>query len=272
MNLVAHEEGLRNILEAEQVNLPRQLEWFLYRRNSVSLGSILCGISALARTEAIYAYFVKRDVATFKQNCYLATKLTLASVGQHGGASFSVAGDFLYALLSDNLDVMNALAYVETPELIRERANPLSARSHVYMLQLAIRDETETLLQMIEKVARNGRKRERAEAAAGSDFFSLLLKRDQAGLEELIQNRHALIKSADPRTENFMSFLGALETKLCWLKGIPVLIESPLVPMELMPVSPLKQYDDVYDFLKSDWVPPQQGLLGKVSRFFSSKS
>lgn len=55
----------------------------------------------------------------------------------------------------------------------------------------------------------------------------LLLKRDNDGLEDLIKNKDARIKSADPVKEHFMSFLGALEARLCWFKGIPVKIDSP---------------------------------------------
>ncbi|WP_183031975.1 hypothetical protein [Cupriavidus sp. UME77] len=72
--------------------------------------------------------------------------------------------------------------------------------------------------------------------------------------------------------EHFMSFLGALEAKLCWFKGIPVKIDSPLVPMELMAIRPIAHYDDVYDFIKPGWVPPSQGLIGKMSRWLHNKS
>lgn len=65
-----------------------------------------------------------------------------------------------------------------------------------------------------------------------------------------------------------MTFPGTMETKLCWLKGINIQIDSPLVPMALMPVKPLDYYDEVYEFLQADWVPPVQGLMGKVSRWF----
>ncbi|MCR8961060.1 immunity 49 family protein [Variovorax sp. S2] len=208
-----------------------------------------------------------RVARALKQHFYVASKLTLASVGQDGGAEFHLAGNFLYGLLSDNIEVINALANVETPDFIRERDNPLWARFHVHMLQLAIRDEHEALQAKIEKLAKNGKKPEREECAKGQDFYSLLLKRDKAGLERLIQDRHAPIKSVNAHIKDFMSYLGTLETKLCWLKGIPVQIENPLVPMELMPIEPLAHYDDEYEFLKPGWVPPAQGLLGKVSRW-----
>lgn len=268
MSALAREERLGNLLDFEEEDFPRQIEWFLYKRKRVRLGSILLNIARIERTRAIHAYFILNNMAALKQHCYLATKLSLASVGQNGGANFEVATDFLYALLSDNLDAISALAQVEVPELLKERNNPLNSRSYVYMLQLAIRGEDENLREMIAKVAKNGRKPVRIESQEGRDFFSLLLKRDQVGLEECI-GKHASIRSPEPRIENFMSFQGALEAKLCWFRGIPVKIDSPWVQMELMPMRPLERYDDVYDFLKPGWVPPPQGVIADLSRQFT---
>src|SRR4029450_5357777 len=98
-------------------DLPRQIDWLLHRRKKVRLGSILSGIAGLACTRALYSYFIENDVDGLKQNFYVATKLTLASVGQDGGASFEVGGDFLCALLSDSAEVIGAMAHIESPEL-----------------------------------------------------------------------------------------------------------------------------------------------------------
>ena len=268
MSALTREERLCNLLAFEEAELPRQTEWLLYRRNRVRLGSILLGIAGLERVRAVHAYFVNHEIDALKQHCYLATKLSLESIGQDGGGNLEVATDFLYALLSDNRDTIYALAQVEVPALVKERNNPLNSRSYVYMLQFAIRGEDENLREMIAKVAKNGRKPVRIESQEGRDFFSLLLKRDQVGLEECI-GKHASIRSPEPRIENFMSFQGALEAKLCWFRGIPVKIDSPWVQMELMPMRPLERYDDVYDFLKPGWVPPPQGVIADLSRRFT---
>ncbi|WP_431112268.1 Imm49 family immunity protein [Variovorax paradoxus] len=266
-NNFSREERLENALECEERNLQVHLHDIFYRRNKVRLGSVLVSLEGLSKTRGVHAYFIEGNVQAMKQHFYVASKLKLASLGQDGGGDFSLPGDCFYALLSDNIEIINAMADVETPQLIRERGNPLTGRFELHMLQLAIRDEHEALQAKIEKMAKNGRKPWREECAKGEDFYSLLLKRDKAGLERLIQDKHARIRSVDVRIEDFMSYLGTAEAKLCWLKGIPVQIESPLVPMELMPIAPLAHYDDEYEFLKPGWVPPAQGLLGKVSRW-----
>ena len=43
--------------------------------------------------------------------------------------------------------------------------------------------------------------------------------------------------------------------KLAWIKGIEVEINHPLLPKELLPINPNKEYFIEYDFLKPDYVP-----------------
>lgn len=269
MNILDRDESLRNLLIMQEEDLPRQIDWFLHRRQKVKLGSILCGMAGLAQTRGLHSYFKESNVAKLKQNFYLASKLTKASVGQAGGASFEIAVDFLYALLSDNADVINEFSLIETPELLKERDNPLNSRFHVHMWQLAIRGDYDALRYKIEKVALNGRKLQRAESAAGRDFFSLLVNADKPGLEKLIQNKLDRAKGGGAFFENFLAYPAMMETKLCWVKGICIQIDNPRVSMDLMPINPLADYDDVYEFLKPGWTPPPQGLLGKVSSWLS---
>ncbi|WP_186053817.1 contact-dependent inhibition immunity protein BcpI [Burkholderia gladioli] len=261
---------ISNLVEANKSLLPELLHDIQFRRNKVRIGSVLIGLSRRAHALAIYNYFVGNDIALLKQNMYLATRLNLASIGESGGASFDTGEPIIVALLSDNDEVIKKVARAETAGLIKYRNDPLSNFSHVYMLQLAIRGDDDQISRMIEKIAKNGKKPLRTECAEGRDFYSLLLKSDKTGLESLIQLKHAPLNSVDPIDEDFLSYLGVLEAKLCWRRGIPVEIDHPLVPMELMPVKPLDHYDDVYDFLKPGWVPPPQGLIGRVSRWFKT--
>jgi hypothetical protein len=269
---LSREQKLLNVLGAEEKASLRQIEWFLHRRRTVRLGTILYDLAGYARTRALHAYFIERDLEKCKQDFYLASKLAHASVGQDGGASFEVGVDIQIALLSDCEEIVKAIACVETPDLVSARNNPLYGHFHVYMLQMAIRGEDETVQAMIEKIAKHGRKPQRTECAEGRDFFSLLLKGDKKGLEALIQKKHASIPGSGVVAEEFMSYRGTLETKLCWYRGIPVEIDHPLVPMELMPIRPLAHYDNFYDFLEPGWEPPPQGLRGKLSQLFSKRS
>ena len=101
------------------------------------------------------------------------------------------------------------------------------------MLQLAILGDDEALRIRIQKLAKHGKNPDRKAAAAGRDFYTLLLNRDKAALEDLIQNKDSKVISSDVLFKDFMSSMGVWEAKLCWRRGLEVKIDSPLVPMEL---------------------------------------
>lgn len=266
MTTRTREQKLTDLLHLEEKGQQESIDRFLFRRNKVVLGAVLSELAALSQIRGAYSYFIESNAAKMRQHFYVASKLALASFREEGGRSLNTTHDFFYALLSDNEEIIAAFSSQETPQLIRERNNPLWSMFHVDMLQLAIRDEHEALQAKIRKMAEHGKNPWRDWCATGQDFYSLLLRRDKDGLERLI-NREAVKQEGWPHLEDFLSEGSTLRAKLCWLKGIPVKIASPLVPMELMPIEPLAHYDDEYEFLKPGWVPPAQGIVGKLSRW-----
>ncbi|MBB3121281.1 hypothetical protein [Pseudoduganella violacea] len=269
--IMSRERKLQALLAACEESKDLYFNSLMYKRERVPIGVGLCFFAKYARTKANVSYFIEKDIDSCKQFFYLTSQLILASSKEREGETFEVGTSFLGALLSDNLEVIKKFSMLETDELLKERNNPLRSRFHVHMIQLALRGDDEALLEKIGKISKNGRRSDKEEYGSGSDFYSLLIKRDKDALENLIQNKHAYIKSSEPLDEEFMSYLGALETKLCWLRDIPVKINHPLIPMDLMPIRPLDQYDDVYDFLKPEWVPPKQGMLADAARWIKDK-
>lgn len=270
MNMQESMRKLTNLVQAEKGLLPELVHDATYRRAKVRLGIVYDGLASRARSQAIFDYFVKHDIAQCKQNFHLASKLYFEAQGLDGWSGFSLGMYLLCALLSDDEGVINDLAGIENSKLLSERRNLKSPEALDHKFQLAILGKDQELERLIEETARKGSKADRQAISSGEYFFSLLLSRDSGKLKDLIEKRHANIRCAWPEFENFISYLGTIETKLCWRRGIQIEIDHPLVPMELMPVKPLDHYDDVYDFLKPGWVPPPQGLIGRVSRWFKT--
>lgn len=272
MDVTGREKNLVNILKAEESRVSEWVDAILKSGNKKkNIGFLFRRLAHFSHLKAMHAYFIEQDEVSCKQNFYLNTRLNIASIGSGWGSAFQTGEDILCALLSDCENIISLASRVETPEMMAGRKASNGAGLHVYMLQLAIRSDDEGLRAMIERVARAGTKYERSEYSAGRDFFSLLLENDKNGLEELIQMKHSRIRSANPVDEDFMSYLGTVETKLCWHKGISVQIDNPMVPMELMPVRPLENYDDVYEFLKPGWVSSPVGLFDKIRNLFPPK-
>lgn len=246
-------------------------ELLRYQRKTLNLPACYMTWAGAHVALAIHDYYVNGNKASLKQHLHVATLLDLASIALKDYQRFQVGNEIRYALLSDNPALIDAIAKLEPPYFVEGRSNPLNAEFKVHMWQLAIQGDYESLQAKVERLAKNGRKKDRELPAQGKDFFSLLMHRDKQGLENLI-TQHAKVKSQDVLTEDFMCFQGIIEAKICWRKGIQVQIDSALLPMDLMPIEPLEHYDDVYDFLAPDYLPPKVGLLERMHYWFRQRS
>jgi len=259
-------ETIVKLSQFSEAHLDKTLERIYFHRNSSSLWFMMKRVEDHALTKGMYGYYIDDDASVLKQWFHVATKVRLANKWDE----LETWGFLLHALLSDHEEIIEAAARASSEKLRQSGTNPLYPEFHVRMIQQAILDDDDGVRMNISKLAKNGEKRYRKPAAAGTDFYSLLLERDQEGLQRLVQES-AKIKSDDVLFENNMSYLGTLQAKLCWRRGIEIQVDSPLVPMELMPIRPLESYEDVYDFVDPNWMPPRQGMLGKIERWFRKK-
>lgn len=270
-------EILKKNRDSAIAEIPRLAYEFRYMRRKRSLAGLLSHIASDHEWIGTYDGFVNNDIAGMKQNYYVSSRLASLEIeylSEYETRFFSPR--FLYAMLSDNQNVINAYAYFEPGEYVLHRNKPNSPQFQAHMYQLALRDEHEALRRKIEIAAQKGGKKIREDFSEESDFYSLFLNRDKIALESLILKKaklweRSLKKGSEmgtPVTSNLLA-AGAMEhAKLCWLKGIEVEIDHPLIPMELLPVRPLEHYDDVYDFLNPNWQPPPQGFLDKFAKLF----
>lgn len=264
-------DGARNLAGIARERMPGLIESVPFRDTPESLNFCLTWLANDHQCLAINDYFVEHRKESLKQHLHVATLLDIASIALYDYQRFQVGNEIRYALLSDNPAMIDAIAKLEPPYFVEGRSNPLHAEFKVHMYQLAIRGDYEALQAKVERLAKNGRKKDRELPAQGKDFFSLLMRGDKRGLEDLIA-QDAKFKSQDALTEDFMCFEGTIEAKICWLKGIPVQIDSPLLPMDLMPIEPLEHYDDVYDFLAPGYVPPKVGLMERMRYWLRQRS
>jgi hypothetical protein len=256
---------LLNFLEVDKTSEQERLQNFYLGKKGIRLG-----MSAMILVEnwvarALRSFYVEKNLSHAKQDFYVASKLKIFGLSHDGGRSLGTPLPLLCALLSDSKDAIAALTSPEVQEVLVNRHDHRCGEFNTHMLQLAIRGDDDALRLKIEKLAMRGSKRMRNDASKGIDFFSLLLHADKPALESLIQEKHVRIKENDTLLENFMAYTATFETKLCWLRGLKVQIDSPLVPMEFMPIDPLPIYDPVHDFLRPGWEPPKPTLWKSIS-------
>lgn len=235
---------------------------------------------ALAHEDlGLIAYFVRRDCAALKQHWHLFSRLRVHAAHHEpdsesytSGGSMSHERELLYAFISDSSAAINEAVMLETPRLHRWRDDPKAAEFSFHLAQLVIRGDYEAAETKVVVGARKAGGQLKKSYATGTDFYSLLMKGDKAGLEASIMDYiKAEQKNTMPIVCDFIRPVSTLRAKLCWHKGIPVEIEHPMVPKDWMPIEPLAHYDDIYDFLSPDWVPPNQGFISRLTRRFQKE-
>lgn len=246
-----------------EADISRLVEGIKFNNSSTGINYGFTWLSQAHIRLAMYSYYVKQEIKAFKEHLHVAMQLKLAAISIDDYQRFTNGYEIFYSVLSDNPALIERVSKFSPKYFVEGSANPLNSSFFVHMLQLAILGDYEALQKKIDRLAKNGRKRDRTLPAQGKDFFSLLIRGDKEGLEGLIAQQ-AIFEEGDPLTEDLMCFPGTVQAKICWLKGIEVQIDNPLLPMELMPVAPLERYDDIYEFLSPDYVAPKVGLIERL--------
>lgn len=88
-------------------------------------------------------------------------------------------------------------------------------------------------------------------------FFKALLARNKTKIEDVLKELvspkiHKNRGNAKPLGD-YISLPALGYAKLAWRNGIEVEIDSPLIPVELLPIKPLDKYEIPYDFLENDF-------------------
>jgi hypothetical protein len=222
-------------------------------------------------TLGLHAWFVEKNLTGLKQHFYLSSKLNLASLDLPQNDAAKRKARFMPVLISDHGEIIQRFAALESRQLYKGKPQANRLPHHAHLLQLALRAEHHELDRQLGMVGEHCVERgstNEHEILPGPDFYVRLLQRDRSALEASIlshanQREQALLKRRRPESSLIGHFMAssALKAKLCWMKGIPVEVDHWLVPMPLMPVSPLPNYEETYAFLR-----PKSGMLHWVKR------
>lgn len=240
----------------------------LYKSSSKTIGRdrILSGLSHAHTLRGIKAYFVDRDANILRKEFYKATILGQrshwAGYSKNLGGMISDIRVFAVALLSDSPECIQWIAN----EPILQKDNPKHWDFSLHMIQLLLKNDYDHLEEKISIASKKGRKNSRELYANGSDFFSLVMQKNKTALETVIRKSSRKIQDASLR--EFISPDGVVYAKLCWMNGIEVEVDHPLIPMGLMSVAPLDHYEIDYDFLAPGWEPPEPTFLEKIKVFW----
>ncbi len=240
-----------------------------------SVGHAYSALIDHARVHGLRSWFVDRNINETKQWFYLAARLEVAGLdkpmeeGKLRGISFSPKTDqFMYTLLSDFDPLIKVYANLTYPDYEKAIKNPRSGESLAHLIQLALREEWDQLSVKVSKMREKSSQRNQI-LLIDLDFYEGLISggvaRMEKALAELVEPKmHGYRNENYIISGNFLSHPAIILAKLAWMKGYPVKVDSPFIPMALLPVEPLPHYDDVYSFLAPGWQPPKPTLWQKI--------
>ncbi|MBJ7553946.1 Imm49 family immunity protein [Marinomonas spartinae] len=228
--------------------------------HSVTLISLL---SSYLRAKAMSHWFHGGDLATFKNLCYNLLKLKYIS-GQppcNNARPRTATEDSIFYLLSDHeplISWFSQLMYDYEVEVNHKESSKVNGGAY-YSLQLALalRGDLDLLGERAEYFVENPPKNWAKRFLLDNQFYVALAKGDKQGMEavirELVTPRKIYQRQSaeGAYTENLISSLGLRYSKLAWRYGYEIIVDSPYLPKEWIPVQPLENYEDEFDFMKA---------------------
>lgn len=206
--------------------------------------------------KAFYSWYVNNDLKAAKQWFYVAGKCVAKGAKQAKRfVTLWTCHDFMFPLLSDSTELIQEFSTLSPLEFNTKKLDPLQGEFQSYLVQTAISKNDELLRELIQLYDKKADRSQNKIANQYVQFYRGLLNADIAEMEKALQIL-GQFKSQDSITEDFLAFHAVVMCKLAWLRSYEVKVNSPLVPMEFMPMQPLAHYDEIYAFLKPDWIVP----------------
>lgn len=241
-------------------------------------------LAAYATCNGFKEWLFKRNLDCLKQWFYVSSLLRIESARYPGGFAYTMStpDEFIFSILSDNKEVIEKFAHLDTVHLLWGEYEPSyqeakfkpskdDPRYRTHALQAVLRHDWDDY-QEIKSVTNQKINKLREVVQFEFGIYDAIYQKDKDKIIEIVQT---LLK---PKVHNaynkdfseefngeIWSHHPVMFTKLAWMNGLEIEIDNPLVPMELMPIKPLEHYDYHYDFLDPNWKPKSlwSKLFGK---------
>lgn len=205
------------------------------------------------------AWFQDQNLEQFKYHCYVATKLRFIRTTLPDSGTTHKETYYYYALMSDHAPSAQWLAMPWfTDDIPKSCTNPKDINYRLYQLNLALGGHWTRLGERAEYFLDNVPERLK-KLIPDMRFYLALAQGDKTGMQE------ALAQITDPKTfkrrkaheadmlwfaAHFISPFASIYAKIAHRHGYELELDTPMIPKEWLPVAPLPEYPDPYDFMK----------------------
>lgn len=215
-------------------------------------------LSSYAFAKGIHAWFELSDLEVMKNWFYVSESLHKYQFSlQSDKMNFlPKALDFMRALVSDNISLIDW--FCNCNEIVdgKRIQSTTTADFLAYQIILAVKGDFPQIIERCLRMNTNPPKGPKKMFLQDNDFFLALANGDISGMEAALKEltSPASIKKRlsieSGFSEGLISTFGVIYAKIAWRHGYEVRVETPYIPKEWLPVTPLNNYDPVYSFLK----------------------
>ena len=217
-------------------------------------------LSRQAYAEGINAWFAHSDLDAMKNQFFVSERLRqYRYIRKNDKMNFMLKTlDFMASLVADyepliawfcnNNDIFDAKRVQSTT----------TADFVAYQVRLAVQGDFAQLRERCARLSARPPAGPKKRFLLDNDFFIALTEGDKAAMEAVL---HELTSPASIRrrldsesgySEGLISTFGVIYAKVAWRHGYEVVVDTPYIPAEWLPLKPLAHYDAHYDFLKVD--------------------
>jgi len=172
--------------------------------------------------------------------------------------SIILIDELLLPLISDNEDVIHWLANDDGAFDLKAANNHKTDHFWAYQSRLALRGEWDRLRERCETILADPPRGSSAQKyLVDQHFYLALANGDIAGMEE------ALAQITSPKglrgrnnnesgySESLICTHAVIYAKMAWRHGYQVSVDTPFIPVEWLPVTPLESYEYMFSFMES---------------------
>lgn len=214
--------------------------------------------------KAISAWFHENDLNQLKDFFYNNGKLQYIYLTSFGYDPSDKVGSYpllalegMYFLVSDNPGLIRWYATLDARFETKKANNPKIFDYWTAQLFPAIRGEWDTLGERCERILAEPPKASSAKQfMIDHEFYLALAKGNSVEMERIIAELVTPKRIYQRRslesgyTQDLLCTPAILYSKLAWRHGYEIVVDSPYIPKQWLPISPLEHYVDPFLFMK----------------------
>jgi hypothetical protein len=222
------------------------------------VGALILRLGSHAQAKALLAWRLDKDLPSFKQWIYVAASLhSIYMRGHNSRGSLSTPSSVLiWPLVSDSDPIIEWYADYEKGFHAPDTRNPNKPAYHDFLAILALKKDWSILYDRSDAALAKIMPKS-SKYVPDFRFYRGLAEGNipamEAALAELTSPKIARRRNNAPDMGYTRFFIGTdavVLAKIAWRSGYKVAVDTPFVPTEWLPIEPLSDYVEPYEFMK----------------------